>query len=99
MNWQSDDDSGEYDALDEYDGADFDNDELDEGSDLLDCPECGRAIYEFSERCPYCESYVTESALNRGGTSSSRIPQAAIVYLLIGALLLPFLLVVLRFLI
>jgi hypothetical protein len=36
----------------------------DEGSDLEDdgqaaCPYCGREIYEDSERCPYCENYLS----------------------------------------
>jgi predicted nucleic acid-binding Zn ribbon protein len=26
----------------------------------IPCPFCGRAIHEDSQRCPYCEQYITE---------------------------------------
>jgi hypothetical protein len=39
------------------DGDDFDGDE----GELLPCPECGADIYEESQQCPYCGSYVTFS--------------------------------------
>lgn len=48
-------------------GDDFEDDysdehisEADEFDDdaTIECPECGRPIYEDAERCPHCESYV-----------------------------------------
>ena len=98
MNWYNDDDSDEFDALDEDYGSDFDDEAHSDESEVVDCPECGRPIYEFAERCPHCESYVTTSEVSRGRRSWPRFSQAAVVYLLIGALLLPFLLVLLRLL-
>jgi hypothetical protein len=49
------------------DGDDFDDDEGDDDDfdgdegELLPCPECGADIYEESQQCPYCGSYVTFS--------------------------------------
>lgn len=94
MNWQSEDDSDVYDDFDD----ELDDDLADEDSDLVDCPECGRGIYEYSERCPYCESYVSLTASRQGVAGRPRIAFSAIVYLLIAALLIPFLLVLLRIL-
>ena len=31
----------------------------DSEAEYLPCPECGKDIYEDSEQCPYCGSYVT----------------------------------------
>ena len=28
--------------------------------DTVPCPHCGREIYDEAERCPYCESYISE---------------------------------------
>jgi hypothetical protein len=33
----------------------------DESTDyLIDCPYCHREIHEESERCPYCEQYLSD---------------------------------------
>jgi hypothetical protein len=38
----------------------FDEDELgDDTSETVPCPECGVEIYEESEQCPVCGSYIT----------------------------------------
>jgi hypothetical protein len=31
-----------------------------EDEDTMPCPRCGKQIYDESERCPYCESYLSE---------------------------------------
>ena len=28
--------------------------------DTIPCPHCGKQIYDDSERCPYCENYLSE---------------------------------------
>ena len=35
----------------------------DDGEDLIACPHCQKPIYEGSERCPYCEQYLSEEDL------------------------------------
>ena len=30
------------------------------GEDMVACPHCRKQIYEGSERCPYCEQYLSE---------------------------------------
>jgi predicted nucleic acid-binding Zn ribbon protein len=32
----------------------------DDGEDTVPCPHCGKAVYEDAERCPYCETYLSE---------------------------------------
>jgi hypothetical protein len=39
----------------EQDLADAENDDL-----CYPCPHCGREILEESERCPYCERYISQ---------------------------------------
>jgi hypothetical protein len=49
--WESED-------LDELDAIDDDDEEP-----TIPCPHCRREIHEDSQRCPYCESYIsTEDA-------------------------------------
>ena len=43
------DDSDDWDATDEGEGA------------LIDCPHCGREIYDAA-CCPFCNEYVTDEA-------------------------------------
>ncbi len=48
----------------EYEGDGEDDPDLEEGylddDDLcIPCPHCGREILEESERCPYCERYLS----------------------------------------
>jgi hypothetical protein len=50
--WDDDDDSN--DPEDGFDGSEDDDDDL-----CIPCPHCGRQILEESERCPYCERYLS----------------------------------------
>ena len=45
---------------DEWDDDDdlVEPDQDDESTELVPCPECGEQIYEESERCPACGSYI-----------------------------------------
>ena len=53
MNYQHENDQyDDYPEEDQYD---------DDSPELLPCPNCGKEIYEESERCPYCGEYVTFS--------------------------------------
>lgn len=31
----------------------------DDDESTIPCPHCGRQVYEDSERCPYCENYLS----------------------------------------
>jgi hypothetical protein len=46
------------DLRDEIDDDDFDED--DDDAPTLPCPYCKREIHEDSQRCPYCECYLSE---------------------------------------
>ena len=57
-------------------GDDWDDDAVDSTYDdddreepTIPCPNCRRQIHEDSQRCPYCEHYVTEE-----GSPSPRKP-------------------------
>ncbi len=40
---------------DELDDEEYpDPDEADDETDTIPCPQCGKAIYEDVDRCPYC---------------------------------------------
>jgi len=41
-------------------GDEYDEPSEEEGEPTVECPYCGRPIYEDAERCPYCEKYVSE---------------------------------------
>ncbi|MFO0948044.1 MAG: zinc ribbon domain-containing protein [Planctomycetota bacterium] len=30
----------------------------DDESDTVDCPHCGKPVYEDAEQCPYCGDYI-----------------------------------------
>jgi hypothetical protein len=50
--WDPPDDGDDHD-----DDLDYPEDEDDDLS--IPCPHCGRRILEESERCPYCEHYIS----------------------------------------
>ncbi len=64
MSWRSTDE-------DDWDGGD------EEESATIPCPYCHRQIHEDSERCPYCENY-----LSREDAPPSRKPW----WLILGAI-------------
>ena len=39
---------------------DTDDGEDEDGDDTIPCPYCRRPIHQDSQRCPHCESYVSE---------------------------------------
>ncbi len=56
---------------DDFDGGEFDNDEIDDGSeysgeseeddsenDLLECPICHRSVHEDTQQCPHCGDWI-----------------------------------------
>jgi hypothetical protein len=58
--WGDDRESDLDEFDDEFEADDEDEDE--EGDDeeaTIACPYCGRSIHEDSQRCPYCENYVS----------------------------------------
>ncbi len=55
--WVDDDDHDRYDSFDDL-GDSEPLDETDDEPALVDCPECGGAIYEEAEQCPLCGAYV-----------------------------------------
>ncbi len=40
------------------DARDMDDDD-DEFIETIDCPHCGKAVYEQAERCPACGKYIS----------------------------------------
>ena len=65
---------GRHHAADEYeddpnepDESDMDDDEGDEFGETIECPHCGREVYESAEQCPRCGRYISgEDAPRRG---------------------------------
>lgn len=49
------------------DWMDDEPDEWDEDlqDPYVDCPKCGRSIYDDAEQCPYCFAYLTASDFKR----------------------------------
>jgi hypothetical protein len=47
------------------DDADID-DEADD--DTIECPHCGRDVYEAAQRCPHCGNYLSEEDAPRRAT-------------------------------
>lgn len=37
----------------------MDRETWDDDENTIPCPHCGRDVYEDSERCPYCENYLS----------------------------------------
>ena len=56
-----DDDDDRYDSYDDLGDLEYpdESDDHDDEAALVDCPECGGAIYEEAEQCPLCGAYVT----------------------------------------
>jgi hypothetical protein len=63
MSRRTDDDGETEDWSDDDDwSADSDGD-----GETVDCPSCGREIYDDAEQCPHCGEYLTEAdRLGRG---------------------------------
>lgn len=94
MSWHPDD---EFDESEEDAWAEDSEDELE--SDTVECPECGHEVYELSDQCPSCGHYISPNSHPWSGRShSSRRRLSFVAWVLIGALLLPFLAVLLRIL-
>ena len=49
----------QWDDHGEREDEDFDYSEDDDDDLCIPCPFCGRRILEESERCPYCEKYIS----------------------------------------
>jgi hypothetical protein len=48
------------DAENGRDTDDVDYSEVEDDDLCFPCPQCGRRILEESERCPYCEHYISK---------------------------------------
>jgi hypothetical protein len=46
------------------DEADMDEDGDEAGA--IECPHCGREVYEWAEQCPHCGRYLSEEDAPRG---------------------------------
>ncbi len=71
------------------------NTDFDDDDDFtMDCPQCGREIYDDAPQCPYCGHYITASG------SNTQFPAWIkwVVVLTVLGMSLPFLLVLLRML-
>lgn len=63
---------GRYDAAEDYeddpeepDESDMDSDERDGSVDTVECPSCGRDVYEGAEKCPACGAYMVRESSRR----------------------------------
>jgi hypothetical protein len=45
---------------DEWDDDTEDWDSEEDEEPTIECPYCGREVHEDSQRCPHCESYLSE---------------------------------------
>ena len=72
--WADDDDNDSNDEDASWQGDD---------DDMVPCPNCQRQIYEGSERCPYCEKYISDE-----DTPPERKPTWVIITALILLLLI-----------
>lgn len=78
-------------SYDDFNNDDeFDNDD----SDTIACPQCSTDVYDDSPRCPVCGHYFTAADRRRGSNPWVRW----VVLAMIVAMLLPFLLVLVRIL-
>lgn len=53
-------DSYEDDADDDFEDDNYSDDDTSE--DLIECPNCGAAIFDESVACPRCGEYITDSS-------------------------------------
>jgi DNA-directed RNA polymerase subunit RPC12/RpoP len=87
MSWHPDDDLDE--PIEEAWAGDAEDDWE---SEVVECPECGHDVYELSDQCPNCGHFISPNSHPWSGRSqSTRRRLVIVVWLLIGALLLPFL--------
>lgn len=76
----------------------FDDDDDDFGADsadvgTVDCPKCGREIYEGAERCPKCGAYLSDEDGETERTGLRKFPWWVIVgFVLLALSSLPFVL-------
>jgi uncharacterized membrane protein YvbJ len=56
---------GRYDVAEDYeddpedpDESDMDEDQGDEFAETMECPHCGRDVYDGVEQCPHCRQYL-----------------------------------------
>jgi len=73
----------EYDEPDGLDEFDEDDEQADE-SVVIDCPECGQAVYEDAEQCPGCGRWLTDADRHGGPTAWVGRPTWWIVLGLLG---------------
>lgn len=59
----------------------------DDDVEMAWCPECGREVYEFSEKCPHCGNWIKPTYRAPRRASWRRLFVAIIVALLVYALL------------
>lgn len=95
------DDDDAFDEIDESMDDDVDrqpdeDDSIDE--DYIDCPNCGASLYELAERCPHCGDYVVAGASPTYRSSTRQRMFTLVTYILVIALLTPFILILLRLL-
>jgi hypothetical protein len=68
----------------EPDESDMDDDDgPDESAETVECPHCGREVYEFAERCPKCGEYVTSEGEQKR-TSHARWVVATAIAILVA---------------
>jgi hypothetical protein len=56
--------------LEDWEYPEPDDDDEEDVSENLFCPECGNPVYEEAEQCPYCGEYITHSTSPLAGRSA-----------------------------
>lgn len=71
----------------------LDYDSSDDLDYTIDCPHCGKAIYEDADQCPYCYQYLSTADFKK------RMPPWAVVIVVItiASFLIPTAMIILRF--
>lgn len=57
------DDDYDRDPYDDDSPIDDDYVDDDEEATEIECPHCGREIYDDTEQCPYCGQYLSDTSL------------------------------------
>jgi len=65
---------GRHDVVDDFEDdpeepeeSDMDSDEGDDEAETVECPHCGRDVYEQAEKCPFCRGYLSREDARKSG--------------------------------
>lgn len=59
-------------ATNDWDDEDWHDDGEPDDGDPIPCPECGKPVYDFVDRCPSCGYWVTDADLRQSRASHTK---------------------------